>query len=282
MTATRSLGVRTLFLLCGAACSEDLLACGTGTVRVGSECIAVDAPPTPDAPAVDAPVVQCGAGTFEENGRCVAIDASTACGPGTHLVGIECVPDGTYYEVRVPDDQIPADGVSKTPVLALGDPRGGPVPSGVVWVEPAGSGTLRNWVLPLEPGGVVTYLTPCDDALTPSCLGPFHIRMALTTAPTIPVASSRTLYAVPQQGVGSRAPCLGGGNRLFLDGSGWVYDGTQLITDGRFVMNYVGAFTLHLFLDPSDRSQGVGWEVWVSTERLAQPLLEQVYPYAER
>src|SRR5262249_27056582 len=112
--------------------------------------------------------------------------------------------------------------------------------------------------------------------------GPFHIRMALTTAPTIPVASSRTLYAVPQQGVGSRAPCLGGGNRLFLDGSGWVYDGTQLITDGRFVMNYVGAFTLHFFLDPSDRRQGVGWEVWVSTERLAQPLLEQVYPYAER
>src|SRR5262245_38684227 len=84
-------------------CVPDVNTCGLGTVLVGNSCVAIDA--APDAHWIDA-----------------AVDALPACGPGTHQIGDECLPNTSMpgFEIRVAQDPIVADGYDKVAVLAIG------------------------------------------------------------------------------------------------------------------------------------------------------------------
>jgi hypothetical protein len=241
--------------------------CGAGTHNNGGKCVPND---------------QCGPGTHDSGGTCVPNDQ---CGPGTHDDGNgKCVPNsGAVYEVRVGVQKIDADGYSKIPVFVIGTNADGTPATDKVVLVPSVSyaATLEPAVVKLTPTGATTYLTPCNSAAIPTCLGDFVINLALASAPGTVVAKSPTLTLVAPSGVGSTAACLGGGNVIFYDGNDWVYNGTETISQGAWsISGSTSDITVHV--TPSSSSQGYWWDLEFSSRELNQPLMAQVYNNAER
>lgn len=268
-------------LTCGAGTVEQggvcvaSLTCGAGTVQQGTQCV-------PGAG------LTCGAGTTQMGNACVAA-GPISCGVGTMLQGSSCVPTTTtstgWYEVRVGATQIPADGYSKIPVLALGRlPSGAPATDAVVLsVSRSSAGSILMPGLTLGELGSMTYFTPCSSGTNPMCAGPAKLEMRLNNNPTQVVAESQTFTLVAPMGVGTTAPCDPYPNALFFDGTGYIFTGTQLVTNGTFQSSAGAAPTvISVSIDPTLSSQGSWWTADFAAPSGAGPLGVQVYPTAER
>jgi prepilin-type processing-associated H-X9-DG protein len=255
----------------GVTCVADSpIGCGAGTHLEGTVCV-----PNPS--------MTCGSGTHLEGNACVADDL-VVCGPGTHVDEDRCVQDAsTAFELRVATTEITADGYSKIPVLALGrNADGSPSAADmIVAVSRPGAGTFTPALFRLGAMGTTSYFVPCSHA-SAGCTGPFEIRLFLASDPSTVVATTGPLELVAPEGVGSPAPCLGAGNVLFFDGSGYIFNGTQAVTVGTFTTSQATADTVRIWVEPSDPAQGLWWDVELSSRELGQPLGTQVYEGAQR
>jgi prepilin-type processing-associated H-X9-DG protein len=255
----------------GVTCVADSqIGCGAGTHLEGTVCVLN-------------PSMTCGSGTHLEGNACVADDL-VVCGPGTHVDEGRCVQDAsTAFELRVATMEITADGYSKIPVLALGrNADGSPSAADmIVAVSRPGAGTFTPALFRLGAMGTTSYFVPCSHA-SAGCTGPFEIRLFLASDPSTVVATTGPLELVAPEGVGSPAPCLGAGNVLFFDGSGYIFNGTQAVTVGTFTTSQATADTVRIWVEPSDPAQGLWWDVELSSRELGQPLGTQVYLGAQR
>lgn len=255
------------------------------------------------AACVDEPSVECGAGTHEDDGTCLPDDDDLTCGAGTHLEGDTCVADeglmcgaGTHvegtscvpdippppgnYQLRIITNQIPADGYSRIPVLAIGtNPDGTPATDMVVLnTSRAGAGSFTPVAPTLGALGVTSYFTACNFT-TPGCTGPVTLLLALASAPTVAVASVDVELVMPT-GVGSAAPCLTGGNVMFFDGNDFIYNG--MLTIGGDAA-WTGSSTAdHLRISNDGPSSGSWWYLEFDASDLPIELGPGVYDDAER
>ncbi len=76
-------------------------------------------------------------------------------------------------------------------------------------------------------------------------------------------------------------------NALFLSGTGALFDGTQLVTEGSFTGSHSGPSEsggnrIGLTIVPTNEMQGRNWQVDFSTTRASTPLSQRVYLDAER
>lgn len=279
----------------GGMCVPDdaTLTCGPGTHASGSMCVPDDAPLT------------CGAGTHASGGMCVPDDGGLVCGPGTHADGTTCVPDaspltcgpGTHvegsvcapdvplppsqFQIRIVTNQIPADGFSKIPVLAIGTAAdGSPALVQVVLnMSRAGAGSFQPPAPTLGPLGATSYFVPCN-AATPGCVGPLTLTLALASAPSTPVATVDVVLVAPT-GVGSPAPCQVGGNVMFFDGNDFIYNGVLTVTNGSWSVTG-NADHLALDITPAGAGQGLWWNLDFDASDLPIDLTPGVYNMAER
>src|SRR5262249_40720003 len=141
--------------------------------------------------------------------------------PPTSLPPPDAGVDGglAYYDVRWPSVDIPADGYSRIPVLALGRRADGQpaLDAVLLYTSRANAGTLAPSALTLTDGAASSYFTPCLSSAA-GCLGPLQITMALASAPNVAIASSIQVNLVTPTGVGTPVACLTGGNVVFFDG----------------------------------------------------------------
>jgi hypothetical protein len=168
-------------------------------------------------------------------------------------------------------------------VLALGrNADGSPSAADVILaVSRPGAGTFAPTLFRLGAMGTTSYFVPCS-AANAGCAGPLEIRLFLASDPSTVVATTGPLELVAPAGVGSPAPCLGVGNVLFFDGSGYIFSGTQTVTVGTFSSSQTTADNVALWITPSDPGQGAWWDLTFSSHQLGQPLATQVYEGAER
>ncbi len=181
--------------------------------------------------------IVCSTGTKEESGACVPVGKS--CGAGTVAQGDQCVPLAlSPYEVRTISKRFPADGRTKVPVFAIGqEPDGTPSLRDVFFGPSRGDvGSIVPARRTLTATGVTSYFVPCNATLSPTCLGPFQIQLALAEAPTSIVARSWDIEMVEQGGVGLSDACMLGGNAVFFDGDSgdWIHPGLDLVTRGQW------------------------------------------------
>jgi hypothetical protein len=291
-----------------AADGDGSVTCGAGTELVGNTCVPI---------AADAgPPVTCGAGTQLMGNTCVVLTtdggAGASCGTGTPLADAACVPDavdasssdcapGTQVDadqctsapdggagqfiIRVGTTTIGADGYSAIPVVILGtDASGAPSTATVVLdTSRPGAGSLSPSTVTLTPTGTTVYFTPCSAAASMWCVGSVQITLALASAPTIVVAESQELTLVAPTGIGSDAPCLGGGDVIFYDGDpgDYIFSGTETITQGKWSATATSS-NVHINVTPSDSTQGLWWDLYFDSSQLGMSLAPQVYTMAER
>jgi hypothetical protein len=269
-----------LLAACGAKHVSNVISCGPGTTQTGDVCL----------PADTTGRLVCGAGTHEDQLACLPDASPLSCGDGTERQGTECVAlDATLYDIRLPTLEIPADGYSKIPILALGRLADGTpaIDSVVFGVSRPNAGGWVEATATLTPIGVVGYFVPCNSALTPTCTGTFTATLALASAPATLVARSVEATLVAPSGVGSTAACLTGGNVLFVDGDvgDSVHPGIDTITLGVFTGTEVGGSAptrVTIDVAPNDAGQGTLWTATFSTEALGTSLVAQVYDDAQR
>jgi hypothetical protein len=219
----------------------------------------------------------CGAGTHEVDGVCLPAAADAGVTVDARPAGLD------RYEIRVAVSSIPADGYSKIPVLVIGTAADGTpaLDRVVVNTTRAGAGTFSPATVTLTPVGATVYFTPCTSA-TPGCVGAVGLTLARATAPQTVVAQTDVELVAPA-GVGSPAPCLAGGNLLFMDGmNDYIFTGTQTVREGAWSASGDVDDNINIHVDPSDSELGLWWDLTFSTEQLGQPLMEQVYEMAER
>lgn len=96
------------------------------------------------------------------------------------------------------------------------------------------------------------------------------------------VASPATDAIVAPPRVGTPAPCLLGGNAMYFHGvNDWIYIGTQTITSAQWNTNASTSF-VHVGLTPTNKSQGLWWDVYFDTSKLGYPLEITTYDHAQR
>jgi predicted RNA binding protein YcfA (HicA-like mRNA interferase family) len=245
--------------------------CGPGTVAQNGVCVPVD--PGPD----------CGPGTVAQDGVCVPVDPGPDCGPGTVAQDGVCVPVAPGFLVRSTVTEVPANGFSKIPFFAIGtNDDGTPALDPIVFtVSPASAGSIVSANATLLPVGATVFFTPCSSS-TAGCLGPFEVRIARQSDPSTILATTGPLQLVQPAGVGSPAPCLIGGNVLFLDGmNDFIFSGTETITHASWNAS-ASPSHVSISLDPSDPSQGLFWFLDLDSSQLGQPLTETTYEDAQR
>ncbi len=278
--AGSAVGVPSTGLTCGVGTVEQAgvcvaaLSCGPGTAQQGTQCVTVGA-------------ITCGAGTTLSGSQCVTT-GGLSCGAGTMLQGSSCVPTtpgSGWYEVRVGATQVPADGYTKIPVLALGRlPNGQPATDVVVLtLSRPSAGSLVMPSLMLGELGSSTWFTPCSSAANAQCAGPATVELRLGSNLQQVLAESQPFTLVAPSGVGSTAPCDSHPNALFFDGMGYVFTGTQLVTNGTFntLANGMPA-VVSITIDPALSAQGSNWRTEFAAPAGTGPLAVQVYPTAER
>ncbi|MBI5507941.1 MAG: hypothetical protein HY903_04200 [Deltaproteobacteria bacterium] len=265
---------------CGARRSDGTLSCGPGTVQKGAVCL----------PAPGVGCLVCGAGTHEDSGACLPNSPEVTCGAGTERVETACVAlSATSYDVRLPVAEIPADGYSKIPVLAIGRTADGQPSTLPILFAPSrpDAGAFVEPQKTLTPMGIIAYFTPCNAALTPSCTGPFTVTVGLSGATIELVARSAAATLIAPLGLGSAAACLLGGNALFLDGDSGdaVHPGADSVVAGVWTGTHLGGAApnrVSITVVPTDSAQGSSWTTVFSSEALGQSLNLQVYDFAER
>jgi hypothetical protein len=295
------------------------LTCGPGTQELGQECV----PSEGGGAGGAAPEVQCGKNTVLVRGECVAVESgaggappSTACGPGTvdaggicvpeaeagqggasglecgtgtHEVGRACVPDasgGEHFELRLPNADIPADGITKVPVLALGSAADGTPIIDQVLIYPSrvDAGIVNPSTLALEAFGARSSFVACNGATDPNCLGPFELRM-VRTSDTAHVLAKVAANLVAPEGIGSALPCQTGGNVWYMDGESgdYIHPGEISIVDGAFSASLSSNGTnLHVSLTPGNQNEGLWWDFYMDSSMLGVPLGVGVWNDAER
>jgi hypothetical protein len=216
----------------GSQCVRDLVAapCGAGTREAMGTCVA-DVRCGPGTQAANGQCVPttelaCGIGTRELSGACIS---TLSCGSGTVLMGDQCVAStGAWYDVRVATLNVPADGYSVVPVLAIGRQANGlpALDSVVLTLTRSTAGTLAPSQVTLTGIGSFTQLTPCANTSAP-CVGPARIVMALASNPTVPVATSEEFNLIAPMGVGTPANCTAYPRALSFNGTGYIFAGTQ-------------------------------------------------------
>lgn len=228
----------------------------------------------------------CGAGTHDDSGACVPDGSGIVCGAGTHVDNGMCAPDvippGGGYQLRAVTNEIPADGHSKFPVLAIGtNVDGTPATDQVVLnTDRAGAGMFMPAAPTLGPLGTTSYFVPCN-ATTPGCTGPVKLTLALASAPSVVVAEIDAELVAPT-GVYTDAPCLGGGNAMFFDGNDYIYNGMLTVTQGTFTASGTSENHLSFNVTPSGQDQGMWWYLDFDSSMLGIPLDVGVYDMAER
>lgn len=266
-------------LTCGPGTREQdgkcVADCGTGTKLSGTTCVAVGS-------------LTCGAGTVAQDGVCVP---NVSCGPGTILSGAQCVPTtGAWYDIRLGAFNVPADGYTKIPFLALGRKPDGTAATDevIISLSRSSAGSVAPSNVKLSALGAMGYLTPCNTATSSTCAGTARLQLALASNPTQIVAQSEDFVLVAPTGVGSMAPCSGYQKALFFNGSGYIYSGTQTVSQGSFVIQSPAPGTtsatdlVYIRVEPSNSAQGMWWYLDFSTRKMGQMLNEQVYTNAER
>ena len=219
----------------------------------------------------DPSVVTCGMGATLEGDQCVATPIT--CGPGTHDIAGECVADPTPYQLRVATPLV-ADGVTPFEVRAFSAQVGVQV---VLTTDRPGAGTFDPPSLTLDEIGGSALFTPCAST-TPGCTGPVEVRMALAADLATPVARVSTALIAPPA-IGSIAHCPPGMNTLYLDGTGYLYDGELTVNDGTATVTG-GDRRAVIEIRPQHQYQGVRWTVDMSTVQLGMPLAVGVYTMA--
>ena len=237
----------------------------------------------------EADPTECGPGTIEEDGRCM-VDGDgtgTVCGDGTHEQDGECVPDDTgptgWYELSTQVVEIGADGISRVPILAIGEEDDGAPAAGDIQlsINRADGGEILSPVATLGELGAVVYFRPCNAMIDPGCTGPVEISMALAAYPEIPVATLE-LELVEPIGVYTAEPCLRGDRALFLEGDGFIFSGIFEVTGGEFTFRDATDELLDFSLQPAEPPDSLSWNFSFSAETLGLPLVPGVYETAER
>jgi hypothetical protein len=282
--------------LSGNFCVPDggpVIVCGPGTVLSGGECVAsgdagllcgagthlAGAACVPDGDA--GPL--CAAGTHVSGGACIPNgDAGAACGAGTIDDGGVCVPlaeNDVTYQVRLPTDQLAANGYAGVPVLVLATRADGTQePAQVVLgVTVPDAGRFAPTAFTIGTAGFTSTIYPCTLALVPACSGTFQITLALQSAPDLIVATSPTLTLVQPAPVGSDVNCLDAGNVLYLEGDpgSYVFVGQKTVTDGGWSPQ--SSRPNYLNLTEYNSATGDDWEFSFSSVDIGVPLDEQVY-----
>lgn len=233
----------------------------------------------------DPPGIDCGIGTHEAGEFCVPDQPALTCGPGTHVEGTTCAPDAAVppnqFQIRIATNQIPADGYSRIPVLAIGTAADGSpsLVQVVLNMSRAGAGSFQPPAPTLGPLGATSYFVPCN-ASTPGCVGPLTLTLALASAPSTPVATVDVTLVAPT-GVGSPAPCQVGGNVMFFDGNDFIYNGVLTVTSGSWSVSG-NAEHLAFNITPSGTGQGAWWSLDFDASDVPIDLAPGVYDMAQR
>lgn len=82
-------------------------------------------------------------------------------------------------------------------------------------------------------------------------------------------------------GVGSPAPCLGGGPVMFFDGNNFVFTGMMTVTAAAWNATGNGTSVL-IRLTPTNPQQGSNWNLDFRTTQLGVPMTPGIYEMAER
>jgi len=242
----------------------------------------------------EAPATVCGPGTVDVGGVCLPEPEAggdggspgLTCGAGTHEIDGECLPDGEHFELRLPASDIPADGLTKVPVLALGtDADGKPVTDAVlVYPSRVDAGVVNPSAFSLEEFGSRTAFVACNGLTNPNCLGPVELRMTRASDPAHVLASVSANLVAPA-GISSALPCLTGGNVWYMHGASndWIYPGEITIEDGDFSASLSSnSENLHVGLTPTSQSDGLWWDLYLDSSKLDAPLGVGVWNDAER
>jgi len=284
------LGTRLEFGRCVVADVQVPMTCGPGTREESGTCVADCGPGTrlDGTTCVSVGELTCGPGTKVQDGTCVP---EVACGPGTVLSGNQCVPStGAWYDIRIGALSVPANGYTKVPFLALGrTATGSPATDDViVTLSRSSAGSASPSSLTLTSLGAMGYLVPCSSAASTACEGPARLQLALASNPNQIVATSEEFTLVAPSGVGSMAPCMAYKNALFFDGNGYIFKGTQVVSQGAFTRQSPTAGSgsatdfVSYRVEPTLSTQGSWWYLDFSSRKLQQMLNEQVYVNAER
>jgi hypothetical protein len=232
--------------------------------------------------------LECGPGTRELDGRCeLEADGEGSgpiCGGGTVELDGQCVPDPdpSWYELRAQVADIPADGIAKIPILAIGGHADGSAADDevVLSVSREDGGDLLSSAATLGDLGAVVYFRPCNAMLEAGCAGPVELRMALADDPENPVATLELGLAEPAP-VYTAGPCLEGGSAMLFDGSGLIYTGRLEVTEGVWSTYEATAALIEIEVTPADPADGEYWAFAFSSEQLDLPLVPGVYELAE-
>lgn len=217
------------------------------------------------------------------------------CGPGTELVGDQCLafapdappagPDaaapGATFEIRALSLMI-ADGHTEFPVLVLGSNADGTPYHGdvVLNIDRAGAGEYTDALVTLDDLGATSSFVPCNST-TAGCVGPLTLTMALPADPTTPVAHVDSMLGPPAD-VGSVTECLAGGNILHLDGNDYIYNGI-LTVDAATWGAEGDAQKIQIGIVPDDPAmQGTMWNTEFETRKLGVDMVPSVYDMAQR
>jgi hypothetical protein len=275
MRRMKALGAGLVVVVLCAGCGSDStdLECGPGTIEIEDLC-------TPEGEGSGS---TCGPGTHEEDGVCVADGEELACGPGTTARDGECVPTATWFEMRTTVAEIAADGISKIPILLIGEGADGQPATDLVVlaVDRPNAGQFLQSSIELSPTGTIAYYRPCNAFDNPMCAGPVELQMFVAGDLERPVATLE-LELVGGASVYSPASCLVGGNAMFFDGNGYIWEGTLSVTEGAWTLQSATDKFVSIRLEPAGQENGSWWWFEFSALRMDVPLMPGIYEMAER
>jgi hypothetical protein len=271
---------------CVSTTAASATSCGPGTRNEGGVCL-------PSA-AFDA---VCPGGGVVVGGRCVAPEARVSCGPGTELVGSQCVaandagateagsPPKPSFDVRIGKPSVSGNGYSRVPVFAIARADdGSPLSENVILgVSRQGSGSFEPYQVAVGPLGTFSSFTSCDSSFSPGCAAKTRITMARASAPDVVVAQSEELEIIGLKPVWSADACRALPNVIHLDGQpgDLIHPGVQTITRGNFypdVWSVPDTRSVTLFFQTNKPAQVVeNWHLHFSTAPISQPLAVRVY-----
>jgi hypothetical protein len=176
---------------------------------------------------------------------------------------------------------VAADGKTATRVFAFGSQvDGSPATDEVVLsTDRPGAGTFTHPQVTLGSLGAETDFVPCDQT-TPGCTGPLSLTLALTSAPTVPIAHVATQLVAPVL-LDPARQCLTGGNILYISGNDSIWNGTLTITDATWSqIDYSDLVELDVV--PSNPQQGTEWKLNFGVQTFGGELTPDFYPHAQR
>jgi len=160
------------------------------------------------------------------------------------------------YEIRISESQIGANGHTRRAVLVTGFGGDGlPLTDDmVVTLDRPSAGSLGAEYLTLGALGASTSFTPCDQA-TSGCLGPASLSVARSSDPGVALAHVDLELITPTQ-ISTAAPCRGGGNMFYLDGTDALHWGLFQVDSASWNLEASLVNRIQLGALPLDPMQG--------------------------